>query len=60
MAETRQASVPTWLTILLAVALVLALWALVTARGAAGAAEANAEQLARPDLELSVVPGDLL
>lgn len=57
MAETRQASVPTWLTILLAVALVLALWALVTARGAAGAAEANAEQLARPDLDLAVVPG---
>lgn len=57
MAETRQAAVPTWLTILLAVALVIALWALVTARGAAGRAEANGEQLARPDLDLVVVPG---
>lgn len=57
MAETRQASVPTWLTILLVVALVLALWALVTARGAAGEAAANTEQLARPDLDLAVVPG---
>lgn len=57
MADTNRATVPTWLTILLAVALVLGLWALVAARGAAATAEANAERLARPDLDLAVVPG---
>lgn len=57
MADAKNAHVPTWLTILAVAALALGLWALVAARGAASTAEANAARLARPDLDVNVVPG---